>query len=141
MKVTNISNARIYLKDLRLTNASQADGRRGEDRYIGPGTHEYLPNTSEVLRSAIAGDIRGLIQAGKVTIEDVVELQANGSPGDSVVLTHNFHFPPGVAVLKQVGATWVDGTGTVDIVHNQAFTTTTLTNTTAFTITFLIRLL
>lgn len=63
------------------------------------------------------------------------------SGNDSVVLSHNFGFPPSVYLLKQVGLTWVDATGTADVVHNAAFTTTTITNTTAFAITFLIRLL
>jgi hypothetical protein len=50
--------------------------------------------------------------------------------------------------LKQVGATWVDATGTVDVVHNvvpgsspQVFQSVTVTNTTAGALTFLVRLL
>lgn len=140
MKVTNISNKRIYLKDLKVTHASQVEGRRGEDRYIAPGGSIYIPNTSEVFRSIIAGDIRKFIDAGIVSIEDIVALAANGSPGDSVVLTHDFKFAPGVYILKQVSSTWVDATGTVDIVHNASFTTVTITNTTGGALTFLIRL-
>jgi hypothetical protein len=59
-----------------------------------------------------------------VKLEDTDTLSA----GASVVLPHNFGFAPVVYVLKQVGVTWVDATGTVDIVHNQAFTQTTVTN-------------
>ena len=66
-------------------------------------------------------------------------LYAHGG-ADTVVLTHNFGFAPIVYILKQVGPTWVDATGTVDVVHNENFTTTTITNTTAFDLTFYIRL-
>jgi hypothetical protein len=141
VKVTNISPRRIYLKDLKVTHTSQVEGRRGEDRYLGPGEAAYLPNTSEVLRSAVLGDIRGFVQAGVLSVEDINILAANGSPGDSVILTHNLKFAPAVYVLKQVAATWVDATGTIDIVHNDEFTTVTITNTTAGSLTFLIRLL
>lgn len=136
MKVTNLTPATIYLDDLKITNPSQGSGRRGEDRYIGANASKYLPNTSEVLRSAISGDIRRFVDAGKMSVEDVTTLAPNGS----IILTHNFHFPPGVVVLKQVDDVWVDGTGTVDIAHNATFTEVELINTTAFTITFLIRL-
>ena len=140
MKLTNISSGRIYLQDLKVTHPSQ-QGRRGEDRYLGPGDSFYLPNTSEVLRSATGGDIRRFAQQGILRLEDVHALDAAGGANDSVVLTHNLHFPPSVYALKQVGATWVDATGTVDIVHDGGFTTVTVTNTTAGPLTFLIRLL
>lgn len=137
MKVTNLTSAKIYLKDLRVVHASSGDGRRGEDFYLGPGVSKYLLNTSEVLRSAHAGDLYAFRQAGKISLEDDVTL---GS-GASVVLTHNFHFAPAVSVVKFVSPNWVDGTGTVDVVHNATFTTTTVTNATGGTLRFLIRLL
>lgn len=147
MKVTNISSNGIYLKDLRFTPQALTEGRRGEDRYLGAGASTYLPNTSQVLRSAIAGDLRAWLEAGVVTLEDFAELSANGDPGDSVTLEHDFGFAPIVYVLKSVGATWVDATGTVDIVHNvtagvtpQIFESVTITNTTAGVLTFMIRL-
>jgi hypothetical protein len=147
MKVTNISNSTIFLRDLRFVAQAQTEGRRGEDRYIAPGNSVYLPNTSQVLRSAIDGDLRAWLEAGVVTLEDFDTLAANGAPGDSVTLTHNFGYAPMVYVLKKVGVTWVDATGTVDIVHNvtagvtpQIFTSVVVTNTTAGALDFLIRL-
>jgi hypothetical protein len=148
MKVTNISPGTIFLKDLRFVAQAQSEGRRGEDRYLGPGQSVYLPNTSQVLRSAIEGDLRKWLEDGIVELEDFDSLAANGNPGDTVTLTHNLGYPPSVYVLKQVGVTWVDATGTIDIVHNvapgitpQVFESVTITNTTAGALTFLIRLI
>lgn len=138
MKITNVSTTTtVYLRDLRETNTSQGDNRRGEDRYIGPGQSVYLQNTSLVLRSATKGEIRQYVRIGVLKVEDEHDLAA----GASVVLTHSFYYPPTVYALKKVGVTWVDATGTVDVVHNADFTTVTVTNTTAFPLTFLIRLL
>ena len=148
MKVTNISSGTLYLKDLKFVPQSQNEGRRGESRYISPGNSVYLPNTSQVLRSASEGDLRAWRDAGVVELEDTDLLAANGAPGDAVTHTHNFGYPPAGYVLKQVGATWVDATGTVDVVHNvvpgsspQVFQSVTVTNTTAGALTFLVRLL
>lgn len=140
MKVTNVSLGNVYLKDLKVTHESQTEGRRGEDRYLMPGGSAYLPNTSEVLRSVIRGDIRKFRDAGSLTLEDTVTLSASGGGSDTIVLTHNFSFAPIVYVLKQVSSTWVDAIGTYDASHNASFTTTTISNTTSFALTFLIRL-
>lgn len=147
MKVTNISQYKLYLKDLKFSPQAQTEGRRGEDRYIAAGASVYLPNTSQVLRSAIAGDLRSWLEAGYVKLDDFVTLAANGDPNDSVTLTHDFGFAPVVYVLKKVGATYVDATGTFDAVHNvQAgvtpviFESVTITNTTAASLDYLIRL-
>lgn len=147
MKVTNISASTIYLRDLKFTPQALTEGRRGENRYLAPGASAYLPNTSQVLRSASEGDLRAWLEAGIVELEDFDTLAANGDPGDSVTLTHNLGYPPMVYVLKKVGVTWVDATGTVDIVHNvtagitpQVFESVTVTNTTAGALDFLIRL-
>ena len=148
MKVSNVSQGTIYLRDLRFVAQAQTEGRRGEDRYIAAGASAYLPNTSQVLRSAIDGDLRVWRDAGVVELEDTDLLAANGAPGDAVTHVHNFGYPPAVYVLKQVGVTWVDATGTVDVVHNvvpgsspQVFQSVTVTNTTAGALTFLVRLL
>jgi len=141
MKVTNVSQYNLYLHDLRVTHASQVEGRPGEDRYLGPGHSVYLPNTSEVVRSAAKGDLRKWRDNGIVELEDEEVLAANGSPGDTVILTHDLGLPPAVYVLKQVGLTWVDATGTVDISHGQTFNTTTITNTLLVAQTLLIRLM
>lgn len=140
MKVTNVSTKKIYLKDLRVTHESLTEGRRGEDVYIAAGASKYIPDTSDVLRSAQKGDIKKWKDAGVVTTDDTVDLAAAPGPGNSVVLTHNLGYLPDVRVYKQVGATWVDATGVMDIVHNNAFTTTTISNPTAFALTFLIKL-
>lgn len=140
MKVKNISNQKIYLKDLRVTHESLTEGRRGEDLYIAPGDFKYLPDTSEVLRSAQKGDIKKLLDAGMIETDDVVNLAAAGNQGDSIVINHNLGYLPDVRVYKQVSQTWVDATGVMDIVHNAAFTSTTISNPTAFALTFLIKL-
>jgi len=136
MKVTNVSDIRIYLHDLRFVAQAQTEGRQGEDCYLSPGDHIYLPNTTEVVRSAFKGDLRKWRDRGFITLEDLVTL-GNGA---SVVLSHNFGLPPTVNVVKQVASTWVDATGTFNSVHNETFTTTTVTNTSGGSLTFLIRL-
>ena len=141
MKVTNVFTVTLYFNDLRVTHASQVESRPGEDQYLKPGHSVYLPNTSEVLRSAYKGDLRKWKKKGYITLEDTDILTANGNPGDSVDLVHNFGLPPAVYVLKQVGITWVDATGTIDIVHDQFFTTVTVTNTLLAPQTLFIRLL
>jgi len=141
MKVTNISPHLILLRDLRVMPAAQNEGRRGEERYLQPGMSVYFPNTQEVLRSAMTGDISKFKALNYLTIEDTVTLQANGDPNDTVVLPHGFGFPPAVYVLKQVGVTWVDATGTYDASHDVTFQNVTVVNTTAGILTFLIRLL
>jgi hypothetical protein len=140
VKVTNLSTLRLYLDDLKVTHESQVEGRQGENRYLGPGQSVYLPNTSEVLRSVYKGDLRKWRDIGVVELEDTDTLAANGDVGDAVTLTHNFGIAPVVYILKQVGNTWVDATGTVDVVHNQTFTAVTITNTIASPQTLFIRL-
>lgn len=140
MKVTNVSPNTIYLGDLKLNRQSQTEGREGEDRYLGPGRSVYLPNTSEVLRSAFKGALRAWRDAGVVELEEEITLDAVGGPSDTAVLTHDYGYPPVVYILKKVGFSWVDATGTVDIFHNLTFTQTSITNTVAAPITFLIRL-
>jgi len=145
MKVTNISASTIFLNDLWAIREAQNQGRRGEAQYLPAGGSVYLPDTSEVLRSAAVGTLAKFRDAGVLILEDTVTLQANGNPGDTVVLTHGFRYAAAVSVLKQVivgpVTTWVDATGTYDAVQDAAFTTVTITNTTAFVLTFLIRLL
>ena len=141
MKVKNVSAGEIFLKDLRIIKQAQNENRQGEDQYLAPGASVYLPNTDPVIRSAYKGDLKKWRDAGVIALEDTDTLAANGSPGDTIVLTHDFGLPPVVYILKQVGPTWVDATGTVDVVHNAAFTTTTITNTTLGALTFFIRLM
>lgn len=145
MKVTNISSSRIYLSDLKVTHASQVEGRPGENRYLAPGQSVYLQNTSEVLRSAYKGTLRIWRDRGIINLEDVVILDAFGGLSDSTTLIHDYGYPPVVYVLKQVGPNWVDATGTVDILHGAApglgsFSQTVIINTTPFVLTLLIRL-
>jgi len=137
MKVTNISAGTVFLADLYAIREAQAEGRPGEARYLQTGATVYLPDTSEVLRSARVGTIRKFRDAGVLALEDTAVLAA----GASTTLTHNWGYPPVVYALKQVGVTWVDATGTFDAVQNATFTTVTFTNTTAFPLTYVIRLL
>lgn len=144
MKVTNISAGPIYLKDLHLVRQSQTEARRSEDRYLGPGNSVYLPDTSEVIRSAQKGDLFQFAAVGKLRLNDTTTLAAFPGPGNSLTITHGLGYVPVVTVLKKVMVgpvvTWVDAMGTVDIVHNATFTETTITNTVAAAIDFLIRI-
>lgn len=140
MKVTNLSTSTLYLADLRVTPTSQVEIRSGEDRYLGPGASTYLVNSSEVLRSAYRGTLRKWRDNGLVSLEDTSTLAANGSSGDTLVLTHDFGLPPSVYVLKQVSSTWVDATGTVDVTHDSAFASVSITNTLSSPQTLFIRL-
>ena len=141
MKVTNTSSSVIYLDDLVHPRDSQSQGRRGEETYLHPGQFVYLLNTSEVLRSARIGDLARWKAMNFVTLDDTVILDANGAPSDSVTLTHNFGFPPGVAAFRWTGVAWADATGTYDALHAADGNSVTITNTTAGALTFLIRLL
>lgn len=136
MKVKNVSTLKVFLKDLKFVPESQTEGRRGEDRYLAPGASVYLPDTSEVIRSAHKGDLRKFKDSGVLDLQDTVTL----APAASTVISHGFKYPPTTTVLKQVGATWVDATGTVDVVHNDTFTTTTITNPTGGSLVFMIKI-
>jgi hypothetical protein len=144
VKVTNISGGSIYLRDLRVIREGQTDSRRAEDRYIGPGISIYLPDTSDVIRSAQKGDLFSFVKAGKLVLNDDYILAAYPGPGNSIVISHGFGYTPHVIIVKKVMVgsviTWVDATGTVDIVHNANFTETSLTNTVAAPIEFIIRI-
>lgn len=144
MKVTNISQTTIYLKDLRLIRQGQSEARRTEDRYIGPGQSLYFPDTSEIIRSAQKGDLYAFERAGKLVLNEELSLTAFPGPGNSMVISHGFGYIPVVVTLKKVivgpVTTWVDAAGTIDVVHNDNFTETTLTNTVATPIVFLIRI-
>lgn len=157
MKVTNITNKRIYLSDLKILHESQTEGRRGEDLYLDPvgtvPTHlgppyvhvsKYLPETSEVLRSASHGDIRKFRDGDplatppilpSITVDDDINLNF----GASFTIDHWFHRQPNVVVLKRVGATWVDATGLIGIVHNAAFTQVIITNASGVNLRLLIK--
>lgn len=144
MKVTNISNTRIYLKDLYITRESQTEARRAEDRYLGPNQSAYLPDTSDVLRSAQKGDLFKFAQIGKLSLNDSTTLAAFPGPGNSIIINHGLSYPPNITIFKKVLVgpviTWVDATGTVDITHNASFTSVTITNTVVLSIDFLIRI-
>lgn len=144
MKVTNLTSGAIYLKDLRIIRQGQTEARRAEDRYIGAGKSVYLPDTSEVLRSAQKGDLFQFAQVGKLRLNDTLTLVASPGPGNSITIDHGLGYIPSIVLLKRVmvgpTVTWVDATGTVDIVHNEDFTETTITNTVGAPIEFLLRI-
>jgi hypothetical protein len=144
VKVTNISSKVLYLNDLKITNEAQTEGRRGEECYLRPGNSVYLQNTSGVLRSAFKGTIKTWKDLGYIELEDTISLAAGGT----TILNHRYGYPPVVYILKQVGVTWVDATGTADIIHradpldplSRPFMQTTITNTTVLPLTFMVRL-
>jgi hypothetical protein len=144
MKVTNVTTAAIYLKDLRIIRQGQSEARRAEDRYVGPGASVYLPDTSDVIRSAQKGDLFVFAQAGKLLLNDTITLPAFPGPGNDITLTHGLGYPPHTLIFKKVmvgpTVTWVDAFGTVDVVHNANFTAMTITNVVALPIDFLIRI-
>ena len=149
MKVTNLKGLRVYLKDLHVARESGSDGRRTEDHYVGAaGTKNssiYLPDTSDVLRSAQKGDLYKFAKAGVLSLNDATTLAAAPGPGNSITVNHKLGYPPIVTVFKKVIipgpiTTWVDAAGVVDIVHNVDFTSVVITNTVALPIDFLIRI-
>ncbi len=141
MKVKNISTQKIYLKDLKVTHESQVEGRRGEDSYLAAGASVYLPDTSEVLRSAKAGDLKKLVSTGKVTLNDQISLDATGGGNDAATITHNLGYLPTVQVYTQSGVTWVlAAPADITVTHNATFTTTTVTNTTASAAVVLVKI-
>jgi len=144
MKITNISTSTLYLRDLKFVRDSQTQGPgRGEDRYLAAGVSIYVPNTTEVIRSAKEGELWAWAQANPplITLEDTETLAVQGAAGDAVTLTHNWGLPPIVYVLKKVGATWVDATGTYDMLHDAAFNSVTIANTIPFVQTLYVRLM
>jgi hypothetical protein len=161
MKISNITHLhadgprRLYLKDLKFLPEAQTEGRRSDDLYLDPvgqaplvrqgiyvppRTYIYLPDTSEVLRSASYGDIHKWVAMGYLQTHDRLSLTAVGGLHDTEVLTHNLGYAPTVVALKQVGITWIDATGTVDIVHNANFTTVTISNPTGVALVLLIKI-
>ncbi len=144
MKVRNLTTASIYLKDLRLIRQGQTEARRAEDQYLGAGHSVYLPDTSEVIRSAQKGDLYQLSKAGKIELNEVLSLAAYPGPGNSSTIVHNLGYPPSMCVFKKVMfgplVTWVEASGTVDITHNANFTQTTISNSVALPIDFLVRI-
>ena len=83
-------------------------------------------------------------KVGKLRLNDLFTLTASPGPGNSITIDHGLGYIPATVLLKQVVVglvvTWVDATGTVDIVHNANFTETTITNTVAAPIEFLLRI-
>lgn len=144
MKVTNISGATIYLKDLRLIRQGQTEARRSEDLYVGPGASKYLPDTSDVIRSAQKGDLYAFEKVGKLTLNDTTTLAAAPGPGNVLNIVHDLGYLPHIVIVKKVMVgpviTWVDATGVVDIVHNATFTETTITNMVPASLDVLIRI-
>lgn len=143
MKVTNLTNAPIYLKDLRLIRQGQTEARRAEDQYLGAGRSVYLPDTSEVIRSAQKGDLYQFEKVGKLRLNETLSLAAFPGPGNSVTIHHDLGYYPNATALKKVVTgsivTWENSTGIVDITHNATFTETTFTNTVALPLEFLVR--
>ena len=145
MKVTNLTTGTLYLGDLKVLGQAQSEGRRDEAQYLGPAGSStatvYLPNTTPVLRSARNGDLAVWRNNGLIALEETHTL----APSASVTIAHPFTYGPSVYVLKEVSSTFVDATGTYDLVHNMTtlsplvFESVTITNTTVATLTFFVR--
>lgn len=122
---------------------AQTEGRRTEDVYLGAGQSIYLPDTSDVLRSAQKGDLFQFVRVGKLTLNDAFTLGAAPGPGNVLTIAHLLGYIPGIVLLKKITGppvTWVDATGTVNIVHNATFTEVTITNMVPSSMEFLIRI-
>ncbi len=135
MKITNVSDKRIYLSDLRISHEGQTVGNRGGDYYLQPGSHVYVPDTGDVLRSAQKGNLRKWVDLGVVELND----RATLIPSGTVVVEHDLGYMPLVLVFKEVGDTWFDVTRSFDIVHDAGFTVTTVVNATGSTLDVLVR--
>jgi len=103
MKVTNLSDKQLYLADLKFVPQAQEEGRRGEDRFLGPAgsanDFAYLPDTSQVIRSANKGTLKAWADTGVIQLDDFFQL-ANGA---TQTLTHGFGTPVAVQALKFAG--------------------------------------
>ena len=97
------------------------------DIKLNPGESKYLLNTSDVLLSAQAGDIKRFLDAGKISINDRSLALADAG---TIVIAHNFGFVPNVVVVKDVTGTPTNAiVGTdVDVTHDLDYNTTTVTN-------------
>jgi hypothetical protein len=128
MKVTNLSNKTLFIPDLKFVPQAQSEGRRGEDVYLSPAgsvydlakrtnnDFVYLPNTSQVLRSASEGTLRAWRDQGIVQLEDVFFLNNLSTQ----TLNHNFGFPQNLQALKFTGSVvtgTVTATGKSSTVH------------------------
>lgn len=105
MKVTNLSDKTLYLADLKFVPQGQEEGRKGEDRFLAPAGDPsgndavYLPNTSQVIRSANRGTLKVWSDNGVVLLDDFFFL-ANAA---TQTLTHGFGLPVAVQALKFTG--------------------------------------
>lgn len=110
MKVTNLSDKQLYLADLKFVPQAQEEGRKGEDRFLAPAGQPndsaYLPNTSQVTRSANRGTLKAWADIGVVRLDDFFSLNNAATQ----TLTHGFGQPVAVQALKFVGTV---STGTV----------------------------
>jgi hypothetical protein len=97
--------------------------------------------TRDVAREALAEATAARLAAGQASagVQGITVGPTTLAPAASVVVTHNFGYPPDTAIRKQSGLTWVDATGTLDIVDDSGFTTTTFTNATLQTMVVIVR--
>jgi len=94
---------------------------------LNSGDEVYLPDSGEVLVSAISGDISRFKKAGKIAVNETIQL----APGDTHVMAHNFGFLPNIVIAHQAGADWVDcsfETNQVSVTSNNTMTETIIQN-------------
>jgi len=97
------------------------------DIKLNPNESKYLLDTSDVLLSAQAGDIKRFADAGKISVNDREAAVANGA---TVTLTHNFNIIPNVTVVKDPTGTptaAIEGTD-IETTHKTDYTETYVKN-------------
>jgi hypothetical protein len=123
-----------------VNNAGQVTGAASLGSVLGTSNLLYPshPTTPQTLWSGQLAydDSYGLVDDELIAVDYSFELL----PGASATFTHAFPYPPIPSVWKDVGGIWVDATGTYNLSHNLTFTSITITNTTAFTLTYYVHL-
>lgn len=125
MKITNLTSETLILNDCGkvIKGVSPID----RPNRLSSGKSEYLLDTSEVLLSAQAGDIKRFADAGKLSVNDRELAVANAG---TVVISHNFGIIPNVTVILDPTGTPTNAVvGTdISITHDTDYETTTIEN-------------
>jgi roadblock/LC7 domain-containing protein len=139
MKFKNISavSSTLEISDC----GTYVKGITPQQRFVNlkQGDSVYLPDGSDVMYSAQAGDAHRYAAAGVVAVNDTVQL-ANAA---AYTIAHNFNFLPKVTVAYNNGGVWEDcgfETGKVTVKTNAAMTQTVITNVSGGALTLHIRI-
>ena len=139
MKFKNVSavSSTLEISDC----GTYVKGVTPQQRFVNlkQGDSVYLPDGSDVMYSAQAGDAHRYKVAGVVAINESVQL-ANAA---IYTIVHNFNFLPKVTVAYDNAGVWEDcgfETGKVTVTTNAALTTTKITNVSGGALTLHIRI-